>query len=44
MKKPTKKKETFRSSETGLYVTPEFAKKNPKITVKETDKKPSKKK
>ena len=31
----------YRSSETGYYVTEEFAKKNPKTTVKETDKKPA---
>jgi hypothetical protein len=30
----------YRSAETGLYVTEEFAKKNPKTTVKETYKKP----
>jgi hypothetical protein len=31
----------FRDAETGHYVTEEFAKKNPKTTVKETDKKPA---
>lgn len=31
----------YRSAETGYYVTEEFAKKNPKTTVKETDKKPT---
>jgi hypothetical protein len=29
----------YRSAETGLFVTEEFAKKNPKTTVKETNKK-----
>ncbi len=33
----------YRSAETGNYVTEEFAKKNPKTTVKETDKKPASK-
>jgi hypothetical protein len=29
----------FRDAETGHYVSEEFAKKNPKTTIKETDKK-----
>lgn len=33
--------ERFRDAGTGHYVTEEFAKKNPKTTVKETDKKPT---
>jgi len=38
MAKTTKKIEKFRDADTGHYVTEEFAKKNPKTTVKETDK------
>lgn len=30
----------YRDAETGHYVTEDYAKKNPKTTVKETDKKP----
>jgi hypothetical protein len=48
MAKTTKKIEKFRDAETGHYVTEDYAKKNPKTTVKETDKivikKPTKKK
>lgn len=33
----------YRSAETGHYVTEQFAKKNPKTTVKETVKKPASK-
>lgn len=38
MAKKTKKNEKFRDADTGKFVTEEFAKKNPKTTVKETDK------
>ncbi|WP_263602268.1 hypothetical protein [Chryseobacterium sp. PET-29] len=32
----SKKIETFRSAETGRFVTKQFAKRNPKSTIKET--------
>lgn len=38
-----KKVERYRSAESGQYVTKENAEKHPKTTVKETDKKKSKK-
>ena len=43
-KKKEKKVVKFRSADTGKYVTEKFAKKNPKTTVKETDKVKTKKK
>lgn len=38
MPKNEKKIEHYRDAKTGEYVTPEYAKKHPSTTVKETDK------
>ncbi len=35
---PTKTRTNYRRADTGVYVTPEYAKEHPKTTVKETDK------